>query len=280
MIRIALVAVGVALAFLPLLALAQSGAALVTAETRDFKVMFNEKSAWTLYEIHYRGTMMAGHNGFYGAVITLPGKSFVGTGHTEGGQEQVEKVELLVDGRKRPLEDKASYKGHRVLLKKTSMIDKLKHSATIEVTDDRIREHHEFTAAEDEAVNLMYAFMHPWVPTTKYWIARPLEGELLRGEFVSDKAMKMKADVRWIALYDPTTKKGMVAAYPKPVAGKGLKNSYWDQPHYHKLYFQTLASETIKAGTSFEYEIVLAGFESPLEGWEKKAISTAEKAVK
>ena len=267
---------------LPLLALAQnapSGKALVTVQTRDFKVMFNEKSAWTLYEIHYKGTMMAGNNGFYGAVISLLGKSFVGTGHTDSGQEQVEKVELTVDGQKKALTDKAEYKGHRIVLKKKSIIDKLKHAATIEITDDHLREHHDFTATADEAVHLMYAFMHPWVPTTKYWIGMPLEGDLLRGEFQNDKAMKMKADVRWTACYDPTAKKGMLAAYPKPVPGKGIKNAYWDQPHYHKLYFQTLNDETVKAGTTWDYELVLRGFESPEEQWEKTATSLAKTIV-
>lgn len=265
---------------LPLVAWTQEakpGSALVTVETRDFRVMFSEKAAWTLYQIDYRGTMICGHNGFYGAVITLPGKSFVGSGHTESGQEQVLKVELTVDGVKRPLVDKAEYKGRKAVLKKNSMIDKLKHTATIEVADDHIREHHEFTATEDQGMGLMYAFMHPWVPTTKYWIAMPLGGgELVRGEFLNDKGFKLRQDVRWTAVYDPTNKKGMVVIYPKPIVGKLHKNAYWDQPHYHKLYLQTFSNDTVKAGTNWAYEVVLRGFESDEKGWEKKAQATAK----
>ena len=268
-------------ALLPLCAWAQTaspGAALVTVETRDFKAMFSEKAAWTLYEISYKGMVVCGHNGFYGAVLIPKGGKFIGTGHTDGGQELIEKVELAVDGVKRPLVDKAIYKGHKIVLKKNSMIDKLKHTATIEITNDQIREHHDFTATEDEALHLMYAFMHPWVPTTKYWIGMPLQGgELLRGEFQNDKGFKMRADVRWTAVYDPTNKMGMVAVYPKPVAGKLHKNAYWDQPHYHKLYLQSFSDDVVKAGTAWDYEIVLRGFESAEDHWEKTATSVAGK---
>jgi len=285
MMRIAFLIIPSVAVLLPLCALAQSrsssGAALVTVETRDFKVMFNEKAAWTLYEISYKGTVVCGHNGYYGAVLIPKGGKFIGTGHTDGGQEQVEKVELTVDGVKRPLTDKAIYKGHKIVLKKNSMIDKLKHTATLEITDDQIREHHDFTATEDEAMHLMYAFMHPWVPTTKYWIGMPLQGgDLLRGEFANDKGFKMRADVRWTAVYDPTNKNGMVAAYPKPIAGKLHKNAYWDQPHYHKLYFQTFSDDTVKAGTAWDYEIVLRGFEATEKEWEKKATSVAAAAIR
>jgi hypothetical protein len=147
----------------------------------------------------------------------------------------------------------------------------------MEVTDDRIRERHEFTAAEDQGMGLMYAFMHPWVPTMKYWVGKPLEGgDLLRGEFQNDKGFKMRADVRWTAVYDPTSKKGMVVIYPKPIVGKNHKNAYWDQPHYHKLYLQTFSNDTVKAGTTWEYELVLRGFESGQDQWEKKAAAVAK----
>ena len=63
----------------------------------------------------------------------------------------------------------------------------------------------------------------------------------------------------------------------KPVEGKGMKNAYWDQPHYHKLYFQTFSDDTVKAGAAWDYEIVLRGFEVAEKGWEKTATAVAAK---
>ena len=87
------------LLLLPVAALAQIPQdGTLTVETAHYKVVFSAKQAWTIYDIAFDGRPVGLHNGFYGTVLIPAGSNFIGTGHTEGGQEVVEKLALTVDG--------------------------------------------------------------------------------------------------------------------------------------------------------------------------------------
>ena len=248
---------------------------VVAVETRDYRVEFGGERAWTICRILYKGTLLGDKNGFYGTVLIPQGGKFIGTGHTEGGVEKVEDVTLTVDGRLVELKDKAVYRGGRAELRKKSVMGPLRLEATYGVTDDCIFERHRYEAPEDTKLHLLYAFMHCWLPRTTEWIAEKPDGTIIDGKFDSSGNFKLREDVKWTALYDPVSRKAMLAWFPKVLAGQGHRTTYWDRTNYHKLYTQLYSGAFLAKGTKSEAALVVRGVEAAPEDWKQAVKATA-----
>jgi hypothetical protein len=249
--------------------------AVVTIETRDLKVEFAGDRAWTIQRIFYTGELVADKNGFYGTVFAAESGKWIGTGHTEGGVEQVEEVTLTVDGQPRDLADKASYRGQRAEIHKRSMMGPLRLEATYVVTDDAVLERHRYEATTDVQISTLYAFMHAWLPRTTEWMAELGDGSIIDGKFDNSGDFKLKQDPKWTAIYDPVNHRAMLAWYPVPLAGQGIKAGYWDKTVYHKLYNQIYSHATVAAGTKFEAAVILRGVEAEAGNWKDAAKTRA-----
>jgi hypothetical protein len=268
--------------------------AVVTIETRDLKVEFAGDRAWTIQRIFYTGELVADKNGFYGTVFAAESGKWIGTGHTEGGVEQVEEVtltvdgqprdlvdkasyhgQLTVDGQPRDLVDKASYRGQRAEIHKRSMMGPLRLEATYVVTDDAVLERHRYEATTDVQISTLYAFMHAWLPRTTEWMAELGDGSIIDGKFDNSGDFKLKQDPKWTGIYDPVNHRAMLAWYPVPLAGQGIKAGYWDKTVYHKLYNQIYSHAALPAGTKFEAAVILRGVEAEAGNWKDAAKTRA-----
>ena len=249
--------------------------AVVTIETRDLKVEFAGDRAWTIQRIFFKGEVVAGINGFYGTVFSAEGGQWIGTGHNDGGVEQVEIVSLTVDGQPRDLADKAVYRGRRAEIHKHSMMGPLALEATYIVTDDAVLERHCYEVTADVKIGTLYAFMHPWLARTTEWIAQKADGVVVEGKFDNSGDFKLKADPKWTALYDPASRRAMLAWYPKPLAGQNIKTGYWDKTVYHKLYNQVYSHAAVTRGTKFEASVVVRGVEADPASWKEAAKALA-----
>ncbi len=245
--------------------------AVVTIETRDLKVEFAGDRAWTFQRIFFKGEMVADNHGFYGTVFSAEGGQWIGTGHNEGGVEQVGIVSLTVDGQPRDLADKAVYRGRRVEIHKHSMLGPLALEATYIVTDDAVLERHCYEVTADVKIGTLYAFMHPWLARTTEWIAQKADGAVVEGKFDNSGDFKLKADPKWTALYDPATRRAMLAWYPQPLAGQNIKTGYWDKTVYHKLYNQIYSHAAVARGAKFEASVVVRGIEADPASWKQAA---------
>jgi hypothetical protein len=60
----------------------------------------------------------------------------------------------------------------------------------------------------------------------------------------------------------------MLSVYPRenPV-GKGIKYALWDLPAYHKLYYQPFMQETLKAGDTRNFRMVIKGISAVPDMW-------------
>jgi hypothetical protein len=249
---------------------------IFSVATRDFTVEFAGERAWTFYRILHKGEIITDKVGFYGTVFSAEGGKWIGTGHTDGGVEKIESVELRVDGKNCDLANKAAYHGSRAALHKHSMMGPIKLEATYVVTDDAILEHHRYEATEEVKIGTLYAFMHPWLPRTTEWIAEKTDGSIVEGSFNTAKDFKLHDDVRWTAIYDPVGKRAMLAWYPTPLVGQGIKTGYWDQTAYHKLYNQIYSHATVPAGAKFEAAVIIRAVETDASGWKEVAKKLAE----
>lgn len=249
---------------------------IISVATRDFAVEFAGERAWTFYRILHKGEIITDKVGFYGTVFSAEGGKWIGTGHTDGGVEKVESVELKVDGKPCDLTDKAAYHGSRAELHKKSMMGPIKLEATYVVTDDAVLEHHRYEATEEVKIGTLYAFMHPWLPRTTEWIAEKADGSMVEGTFNTARDFKLRDDVRWTAIFDPVGKRAMLAWYPTPLTGQGIKTGYWDQTAYHKLYNQIYSHATVPAGAKFEAAVIIRAVETGAADWKSAAKRLAE----
>jgi len=248
---------------------------VVAVETRDFKVEFAGDRAWTIHRIFFKGELVADKVGFYGTVFAPEGGKWIGTGHNEGGIEQVKRVTLTVDRKPCDLADKAVYCGQRAEIRKQSMMGPLALEATYIVTDDCLLERHRYEATEDVKIATLYAFMHAWLPRTTEWIAEKADGTIVEGKFDNSGNFKLRDDPKWTALYDPQNRRAMLAWYPKPLAGQGIKTGYWDKTVYHKLYNQIYSHAAVAKGTKFEAAVIVRGVETDAASWKQAAKTLA-----
>ena len=249
--------------------------AVVTIETRDLKVEFAGDRAWTIHRIFFKGELVADKNGFYGTVFSAEGGKWIGTGHNEGGIEQVKSVTLTVDGRACELVDKAVYRGKRAEIHKHSLMGPLALEAAYIVTDDCLLERHRYEVTTGVKIGILYAFMHAWLPRTTEWIAEKDGGAFVEGKFDNSNDFKLKDDPKWTALYDPVNRRAMMAWYPTPLAGQNIKTGYWDKTVYHKLYNQIYSHAAVAAGAKFEAAVIVRGVEADPASWKQAARALA-----
>lgn len=250
--------------------------AYVTIETRDFTIEIAGDRAWTISRILHKGAVITDRTGFYGTVFSPVGGKWIGTGHTEGGVEQVTSAVLTVDGQPCELKDKAVYRGHRAELKKQSLLGTIRLEAGYTFLDDRVIERHHYETTAEVKIGVLYGFMHPFLPSTTEWLAEKADGAIIEGAFASKSANQLRQDVKWTAIHDPKTQRATLVWYPKPLAGQGLKTFYWDKTVYHKLYNQLYANATVPAGTQFKAEVLLRCLEADTPGWKDKMRALAK----
>lgn len=248
----------------------------VTVETGNYTVEFSGDRAWTISRILHQGKTITDRPGFYGTVFSPEGGHWIGTGHNEGGIEKIEQTTLTVDGKPCEFVDKAIYRGRRAELRKKSMLGPIRLDATYIVTDDALWEEHRYAATEEVKIKVLYGFMHPFVPGSTEWIAEKADGTIVEGAFESKNGHPLKDDVKWTALYDPTTERATVIWYPEVLTGQGLKTFYWDKTVYHKLYNQLYSHATLAAGTRFEAQLIIRCAESNAASWKERAKALAE----
>ena len=143
--------------------------------------------AFTISSI-WRGDAHVGlANGQYGFVFSSKDHHWVGTGHREGGREEVLGIELIVDGQQREVPvDGGDFEVASAVIVKTSRLKSLLLTSRIELYPDRIEESQHVSFADETHIETAYAFMHCWTPKTTEWISRRKDGELAKGEFTDE----------------------------------------------------------------------------------------------
>ena len=240
-----------------------------TLSAGKYEVTISAECKYTIRSIKYEDFYLCPSVGYNAAVIIPTGGKFVGAGHLEGGEEVLEKIEFYIDGNMANPETGRMYSGRHFLLKRTSILDKLRLVHCMELSDDGIVEKKMFEATDDQKIDLMYIFFYCWNKTTKQWCAELADGKNVSGEFRDDKSYHLKEDIKWAAEYDQLAMKGVVMYYPSVIQGKGIKSAFWDVGGtYHKYYHQLNIPVTLpKDFKSQSMTIILKGFSANPDKW-------------
>lgn len=245
-------------------------------KTGHYTVRFEAGPAWTMHQIEYGNTVIAGPTGWYGTVLIPKGGNWWGTGHTQGGREVVHRLELVLDGKKCPLKPGDVVTGRSVTLTKDSTIYKFGAHVEVTVTDDFIHERTRLTALEDCDLKLLYYFMHCFIPSTTTWAAELADGSIKSGELDFNKGMSINADTRWVAQYDPKPGLAILCYTPKVISGPHSMSKIWNQPRYHKYYIQQNSGQHFKKGDRLDYELILKAVPGETGDWSRTKAAVAE----
>ena len=189
--------------------------------------------------------------------MTPKGGKWWGTGHTEGGREQVRSLLLTVDGKSAPPGGDRSYKGKDLVLVKESTIWKFSVRALVRVQPDLIVERTELKALEDCELSILYYFMHCFPPSSTRWLAELPDGRIDAGELTHSAKMAVNKTTRWVAQYDPAMELSMLCYTPKVITGPRSASMIWDKERYHKYYLQQNRGQAFPAGDHMDYTVVV-----------------------
>lgn len=245
-------------------------------KTARMSVRIQPKNAWTINLVQWEEKTIVPEKGFQGLVIDLDNGKFVGSGHTEGGREEVLSISLSADGKAVEATNGGVVEGKDIVLTKTAKLAGAHLESIIRVREDSLEQRHHLKIEEDFSIGKAYAFMFPWSTQTDGWMALTTQGETLEGGFGEAK-WELTKDVQWAAIYDPSIQVAMLTQFDsQSQAGAGVRHGYWNQPVYHKQYYQPLARRALKAGEEFSYAATLRPISATPAEWKEKVRATAE----
>lgn len=256
-----------------------------TIRTPGFGVVIRPETAFTIGQITYRGMPLGQANGNWGFVISYGGSDFVGSGHTEGGVEQIKNVSLTLDGRKldkMPLGEQIE--SGVALLEKTALLgEAVEIDCKTEITAETIKATHIMRVKADTNLTHVYPFMFIWPETTSEYMYGLADGTVNEGELVSDGQWQVQAHSRWMAIYNPQYGLAAVTVFPEnmPYRGdQGRKHAFWDHPAYHKQYFEFADRQDFSAGEEFRFDVELFVVEGDPSNWKERVkAALAQKGI-
>ena len=192
----------------------------LTLQAGKYTLPMDAASGWTIEKMFFGEHQFGLSNGHYGTVLTPKGGKWWGTGHTEGGRERVDALQLTVDGTPVAVKTGEAVRGERIELVKDSTIWKFKARVRIVLTGGHIFERTQLEALEDCELDVMYYFMHIFPTTTTRWIASLPGGSIEEGALKHTKTMQVSKDTRWVAQFDPASRRATCATPRKSSPGR------------------------------------------------------------
>ena len=250
----------------------------------DYEMRFAEGPSWTFRDVTFADKQWMQDSGWLQPVLNekdLPPAikdPFLGTGHRH---EQVDEVTIVihVDNTTQSV-DIAPTINIKGLATQVSITKKSRflsaahghlydHLSEVAVTAAGVHETYHFTAADGDLskVNFLYAFMHIWPNSSKYWVVGDDQGQSIeQGTFKNDMSFTLNKPFRWAFIYDPKSELGTVYLYPAMSPGE---NKFWNRKRDNKLYLTV--DPPRKQDARAVYRLSLYAFKSPEADWQKKA---------
>lgn len=258
-------------------ALASASAAdKLTIQTEDLAVTLESEAAWTIRSVVYKGDRLIIPAGGQGAVIAPKDGTWMGS--VMGGKESepVSAVTVTASGEAVDIEPSLTVEGDDVVVRKSSTLGGLRHTAETSFEEDLFVQRHAFVAEEEVTLRSFYAFIYSFTPSAKSWLAKPLRGKIQRGVFAQDGSHKPSVPCSWLAQYDPANAKGALVYLQTTFSGNRASMHFWDTKGYHKFLAQPLTG-TVAKGTELDYTLVVQFFSAPEDEWETVAQELAAK---
>jgi hypothetical protein len=252
----------------------------ITLESGDLALHILPARAWTYDEIRYKGNSLTNPGSHSGLVFNLGAGKFVGSGHTEGGREQVQTVKLTVDGKAVDHANGGTVKGDVVELVKESDLAGTHLKSVLRLKNGTLECEQDVKVNEEIMLDQIYAFMFQWNTQTTHWMAKTTKETIREGDFTSaDKKWELLDHVQWTSIYNPGQKVTALTIYPaNSQQGEGIHHGYWNVHNtYHKQYYQPVSKRALPKDSTHHWEVKLILVPAEEAQW-KEAVQNAVKA--
>jgi len=238
-------------------------------------VRIQPKRAYTIDRVWLNDQQVGQPNGNYGLVYHSGQMKWVGSGHDEGGVEEIQELALRVDGQDVDPSTAGDVTGRVIEFRKRSRVGALEVLSSIRLQDDRIDERADVRVVKPVSVHTGYAFMHCWTRDATEWMAREPGQEAVAGTF-DNSGWEVRKDVRWLALFDPSREVAILTEFPPDLpAGEGIRHAVWDLEAYKKQYFQPWSKADLEAGDRFTFRMSVRLLPATSENWKDVVTSEA-----
>ncbi len=244
----------------------------------------NPSLRYTIRILEFNNCRLGTPTGFYGTVMAPQSGKYIGSGHTEGGCEQVIKISFTADGKEINPAPGSTVEAAKITMRKLSQLDNLLFQIEITVSGDGIVEQKKFTALKDQPIKLLYIFQACWSPATTNWLAETAAGKTLSGDFdgkfEGNSRWHLQEEVKWAANYNAVAGKGLVMYFPEAIKGKERKAAFWEiKKAYNKFYLMLDTPATYSAGyKSPDYTLIIKGYNASTENWKTVVADTVKAA--
>jgi hypothetical protein len=250
----------------------------ITLQSGDLSLRIQPSRAWTFDEIRFKGDLLNNPGAFSGLVFNLGSGKFVGSGHHEGGSEEVLKVQLTVDGQPADYMHGGVFTGDVELTKESNLLA-ANLKSVLRLKDGALECEQTVTPREDIALDQVYAFMFSWTTQTTEWMALTNKDQLREGDFSdTTKAWELTDNVQWTSIYNPEYKVAAVTIFPpdSQVGVGAVKHGYWNVKAYHKQYYQTISKSTLEKDKTYHWQVKVLFVPAEAAQW-KEAVKEAVK---
>lgn len=260
------------------------GPASVKIKSGNVLIRIDGPKMWTISRIEYKDTLLGVEDSAYGTVFKFTDIGFIGTGHfldRPDGKENVKQLDFYIDGKKIENPPEQLIAKNFKLHKQSTILD-CNLDSTVELHHNFIYETAIINTAKKVPLDVMYNFMHAWIPTASDILAHSTTGQELKEKFddVTRKEFVLK-DLEWAAVYDVNSGKGAVSfILSKPQTGGGDLLIVSASKVYRKYYLMSFANQSIPPEFVGTYKMVTAFFEAPKDKWADMVRRVAEKLRK
>lgn len=245
----------------------------ITVISGDVGLLLRRGTQWTPGRLDYLGKPMTTERSAYGTVFKFPGVGFIGTGHFENEPEDLQSVRFFVEDEEvvTPTETLAA-KTFR--FERDSIIRGISLQNTIELKDNRIYETATVSSTDEVPLDLVYHFMHAWVPEMTHFAAGQ-SGQSARDEGVFETTPEtvgkfyVNAHVDWVAVFHaPSGRFAVSRLITSPEAAQETTQLWNRPPTYRKYYSRSFFNRSLPAGFRGTWKMVTGFGESPLDSWQ------------
>lgn len=253
----------------------------ITVTCGDVTLVLRQASQWTPARIDYRGSAMTTERSAYGTVFSFNEVGFIGTGHLENEPEPLKSLAFILDGKPVP-EPAAVMNGKTFRFERSSRIRNFDLTNIIEIRDNRLYETTTVHTDEAQPLNLVYHFMHAWVPTvTAYLAGHDAEPDtLISGDLLDTpetlRQFYINQRVDWMSVYDAKSSQYAVSRLTQaPTEGSHISMIWNVPPTYRKYYLKCFSKETVPAGFTGTWKMTTTFGAAPMAEWPTSARETA-----
>lgn len=249
----------------------------ITLQSGELALRIQPSRAWTFDEIRFKGDLVNNPGAFSGLVFNFGAGKFVGSGHHEGGSEEVRAVQLIVDGQPADFMHGGAFKGD-VTLTKESNLAGADLKSVLHLKDGALECEQTLTPRADIPLEQVYAFMFSWTTQTTEWMALTTKDKLREGDFSNpEKKWELTDNVQWTSIYNSAYKVAAVTVFPPgSQQGAGVRHGYWNEKAYHKQYYQPISKATLEKGKTYRWQAKLFFVPAEAAQW-KESVKEAVK---